>query len=692
MESQTLLRQMLDKLKPMVRFHSTHNLADWSMPKLSAAVFALGFLVFLMTQLYLVVSPITARSVPVEADDAYTYIIKAAQLQECPLQDCQALEDLREQSGPVDDPDLTWQRRRIYGRAFVVYHPLHSVAMVALHAVGLSWESAYNGIQAAGAVLISIGVAGLVYALVGAEAGGITLVLLSLVIFPDQGLDNVVPSNLTLGIALLLWSAILLRGQKLSLWVVVGGITLMLFTHTIGRLYAVISLALYVLNVPFPPNRKQIVYLGAVSVLIGLVAISPNIITRPELSIPLEQPVEGLSWFDGVKANFAQMWDYIRDWAERYGGSIVVGVLSVIGFVAVSPLHRERLVIFGGLIAGLLLASLFYVVPLYPAIAANRVWIPLAIVITCLMGAALAFWIKVAIKWVKQVFSPDKKDGSVRWGLPTPMWILAALILSGVFLARYGYASAKSGIRQHQERVELKNTRYSIALDASQPEYLEALGTDCGTVAYFAEVPFFFYLTHGTLNCGAVYYPSIAGTEDEERLLVDNEDVHYLVNANPIQQLESLQNGGVNLVGTQAIGIAIRSEATFQLNLLIDNPAGAAEIMLLDDENGSQSVISVPANTAGWFQSDELSAETRELVIKVDGRDAPLLLRGIRLGDNVDLDWPWEQGIALVYSGNDGGVEIPFEIDELFPMMSDHELKILEDSGISILVEVMPQR
>lgn len=119
----------------------------------------MGLAVYLILHVgYLQYSVLRQRHLPIEPDDAYSYMLKASQLLECPHQDCPALTDLRAQL-EAPSPDgrpggASWIRGREYFRLAVQYHPLHSLLLLVVHAAGASWDSAYNGVWLAGSVFV----------------------------------------------------------------------------------------------------------------------------------------------------------------------------------------------------------------------------------------------------------------------------------------------------------------------------------------------------------------------------------------------------------------------------------------------------------------------------------------------------------------------------------------------------------
>src|SRR5687768_17485890 len=195
----------------LLRFLSNPKIIRWG----KHFLFTVGILLFTSVQLLMVVLPIRSRTVPVETDDAYTYIVKAAQMQDCFLQNCPALNDLREQlTAPSKNLHISWARYREYVRAFLVYHPLHSLILMGLHSTGFSWEASYNVLEVAGNLTLSLAVIYWLYSLFGAGPAGVALLFLAFTPFPNQGLHYVVPSNLALGIGILTWASLLQRPKR----------------------------------------------------------------------------------------------------------------------------------------------------------------------------------------------------------------------------------------------------------------------------------------------------------------------------------------------------------------------------------------------------------------------------------------------------------------------------------------------
>ncbi len=146
-------------------------------------------------------------------------------------------------------PRITTRRSNAGGRISACWrfiHPLHSALLLLLNRLGLTWEGAYRVLEIAGAVLIHLAIVTWMFALWGPGPAGITLALLAFRTYSHQGFNLIVPSNIALGIAILLW-ALILNKRDVRPWILISGIVALLTMHTMGRLYAAVTLALYFL-------------------------------------------------------------------------------------------------------------------------------------------------------------------------------------------------------------------------------------------------------------------------------------------------------------------------------------------------------------------------------------------------------------------------------------------------------------
>ena len=182
-------------------------------------------------------------------------------------------------------------------RTTLVYHPLYTAAMLSLGTLGLSWEQTYVVISVLGVVLIGSGLCYFLSAVWGRNAAAVGLVFVALSAFKGRELLYIVPSNLSLAIALFLWGAAIkgMRGWPLAM-LAVGA----LLMHPVGRLYcaAVVPMML-LMERTVRPTRSTIVSSIAVLLLVGASAAAPMLIERPLLQFLLNPGRQGRAGSEG---------------------------------------------------------------------------------------------------------------------------------------------------------------------------------------------------------------------------------------------------------------------------------------------------------------------------------------------------------------------------------------------------------
>ena len=662
-------------------------------------VFLLGLLIYLTVQLRLVLIPILTRSVPVEADDAYTYIIKASEMERCFLQDCPALVDLRKQLTIPTSHELTaWLRYREYSRAFVVYHPLHSLLMVGLHKTGLTWEAAYNIITVSGVIFIGLAIGYLLYVLWGPVVAGIALAGLSISLFPGQGLHYIVPSNLSLGIAIFTW-AVIIHKKDGARWIMVAGILAMITMHTTGRLYALIALALFWIltgwRKPWRMPRQSLIAAGLGLLLVALSFGLPLIIARPDLLIrpdpipPDWQPRQGL--LNNITTAVAM----VISWYASLGGLWITGLLGLAGFYFTPRPRLKPVLVLFTLLGAVTIATLFYVLPRYPAEAFGRIWVPFAILLMGLIAQAFAGWVSVLSGWLTKgiqhgmppLFRP-------KWVLSIQGWTLVGLVVLGAAFLRAAFVNIPSGTRVISLTTGIMTEKQDNSLDPAQPALLLSRG--CGRVLYMDEVPMHFYFTRGALECGAVYYPAVEKTADRKLWLSDKKDIRYVVAWNPSVASGRI-TGGSNLALAPGDQLAIYGLAARPLNSLsiyIENPGPGVTLTAIATgpslPGATEIQWQVPAQSSTWLQiADQSTFPVTDLTLTMPATSAPIRINGLRLDPDRKLNWPWDKGVSLVYKPADPSAiptTIAFDSNALAPTLS-RPLHILADNGDTNLAE-----
>jgi hypothetical protein len=657
-------------------------------------LFTAGLLLFTCVQFALVILPIANRTAPVETDDAYAYILKAAEMQNCFLQDCPALNDLREQlTAPAEKPHISWLRYREYLRAFSVYHPLHSLILTGLHITGLSWETSYHFVEIVGSLFLSLGIGYWLYRLFGAGPAGIALLFLAFTPFPNQGLHYVVPSNLALGIGVLTWGSLLKRPAS-SRWIVIGSTLALVTMHPLGRLYALLSVFLFVfLNLKQMKRMDWLV--SGLSILIVVITFTlPLLVTRPELSFPADPPPADWKIWQGYYNNIIEAAAFITSWLNFYGGSLIAILFVFVGLVSLARFEQRASVLgMAVLLAGLLCVSLLQVLPRYPAEAFGRVWIPSAIFLSGVIAYGIWRWAAAVLDWSRQLF----QDGFT--GFTDQRWILSRRGWAGIFLLLFGIVLTRTLVNNVVEgrsafRSVLSNMieSQSSRLAAEQASIL--LRAECKDVLYMFEVPMHVYFTNGAFTCGAIYYPAVAGTPEETYWIEENQNLTYVVTWNPT--IQATVAGGGNPL---ALKTGDRLEfhipehwGSQHVYVYLENRGGEARLEISPlQKQETLGVISIPADWSGW-QVVDITPEELAHGFSLDTAQVSqaIFLRGIKSDSESLLNWPWDQGMVLFYQRSNSespATEISFNTAELVPY-SNWSLSVLDDQGDTVLIKV----
>jgi hypothetical protein len=675
------------------------QLRQWVRHYGARTVFLLGLLLYITLQLRLVLIPILNRSVPVEADDAYTYIIKAAEMESCFLQDCPALVDLRKQLVETTPHEqTTWLRYREYSRAFVVYHPLHSLIMVGLHKTGLTWEAAYNVITITGVIFIGLAIGYLLYVLWGPLVAGIALAGLSINLFPGQGLHYIVPSNLSLGIAIFTWAAIIHKKDG-ARWIMLAGILAMITMHTTGRLYALIALALFWILTggrwPWRMPRQSMIAAGLGLLLVALSFGLPLIISRPDLLVRPDPLPPDWQPRQGLYNNITTAIGMVISWCASLGGWWITGLLVLAGFFFTPRPRLKPVLVLFILLGAVTTATLFYVLPRYPAEAFGRIWVAFAILLMGLIAQAFTGWVAMLSDWLWAVIQHGIPPlFRHKWILSIQGWTLVGLVVLGAAFLSALFVGIPSGARAMALTAGIMTEKQNNSLDPAQPALLLSKG--CGRVVYMDEVPMHFYFSRGALECGAVYYPAVEKTADRKLWLSNKKDARYLVAWNPSVASGRI-TGGNNLALAAGDQLAIDSLAARPLNsisIYVENPGPdvtvTAQATGPSTPGATEIRWQVPAHSSTWLKiAGQNSFPVTGITLTMPADSAPIRINGLRLDPDSKLNWPWDKGVSLVYKPADPSAiptTITFDSNALAPALGP-PLHILADNGDTVLAE-----
>ncbi len=650
----------------------------------------LGF--FVVVEVFVTLGPALHRVLPVEPDDALTYLLRTAQMVECPRQDCVALEDLRVQlSAVMDDPQLAAPVQEAYWHVFLNHVPGYSLTAAVLRTLGLSFFQTYNLLTILGGIVIAVGAAIWARALVGAWAGGIAVVLFALTYFVGHGLIWIVPSNMTLGMAMLAFGLLVERREQRGMipFFLLVLMAAMLSWHSIGRFYAIALLLSYAALVRRPYVRVDWIFLTVGVGLVGASEALPYVIERPLLRMPIVPlPFEGTA-LDAVLANVREMPRIVARSAIAtlgYGGLVAVVVIAAL---TLPRWRRWPFLLFLAGFGGLCATSLLHLSPRIPAEIFARFWVPVALLLSCAFAWVLLSLARVSVPWMEACLAagaagPEKRcDSILREGL-------ALLLLLGMLCGAMLHVIVGAYAIVRAER--MVSARNDFAYFPDSVTMLRESDGSCGRIFYSRKEVMFAHFLDGTMGCRVYWNPSgkrdLAGSGFA--------DVRRVAFFNPVRP----QSG----VGRSRSPVRVSSSTSNApptgSPYLMLRGRGEVEWKLVDAEERTVAVdrIAIEEGPATWRQWDA-SAWQPQLRLILTTREGRVEMGGFRIAgtaavpaDRNSVRWPWGEGVRMKYFPRVPHQDVPaadIAFDAaLWANVSGRSLRVLDDRGFGVIATV----
>ena len=652
--------------------------------------------------------PLFTRALPPEVDDAVGYVLKTREMIDCPRQDCTALEDLSEQLlTPDKGTPADAERARAATRIFPIYHFTYSLVLAGLNYLGMDLWSAHNLVWCIGPLIFAVAFAWLLSAVFGRAPAGVALMLLSLKVFPVTGLHLIQPSTLTMAVAVCVWARIISRKGQAPVALVLGTL-LLVATHPVGRIYAVMAMVLALALAERPRGRAVWWGAGLSLAVVALFSLLPILVDRPRLLHPSLFPAGAnpLAWlFRGALESVVEIVANIIRLREGLFGVLPIFFAAVgLGYLTL-PLERRKplgriLLVY----VVFLLASLFYVSVL-PADAFFRIWIPLVVLLFGLVGQAFcSLW-----AWIRRADA----DNARLW----PVVAMAVLLGWAVQTGLYGAEQTSAQLRHLIERQPL-------AFDQGQIDQLLTKANKDDRVLYTSMIAMPYFLSRGALPYGAVYWhPSFEGDPVAEEWLnrpdlrwavaynplllhpsfagrpeinwwITSPDFHYSPWSRPRRDHPPSWEGKLRVVDFRKIGVVLDAGSSVLLLFAI-NHGPPAKIVVTgkssDKENDNPKTLtaSVPARFSGWLSFDFKGKTFAEFQLDFLPGKAGLEIGGISF-DPDGLNWPWSRKARLILYPRDSGkgaIQASFDLDQLLPQMpKDKRATVVNDVGSTVLV------
>ncbi len=689
-----------------------------------------GLALYTLVQGLLVSIPLWTRSLPPEVDDSLAYLVRTRQMEECFFQDCPALLDLKEQRQiGLDDPKVV-RAHDLSAFPFPIYHPLFSALILGAQVFTGDLITAYKVLWTLSPLFLGIAFACLLAVLWGRSAAGVTLALLAFKIFPDTGLHYFTPSNLAMGVAVLMWARIIARGGDAP-WTLLPGSMALVLIHPIGVIHVLVAMALSIsCSWSFPrARRKAMAASSTVFCILGLAALAASRASEPSLvtihgllqTIPsLDQALGSLvSNIAGVVVGIVRLQDSLL------GPMGILMSAMAAGFLLTRDIQAKAARGFLLVHAPLLSLALFHSHVTSPmGDLFFRIWIPPLVVLFGAVGQAIIRLAMEAKQCAQGCWSDT--EPSLR-PIMNRYWPALVLLMLAGTLAQ----TALQGGEHIVAMIQHMRERQPLAFEPSQPRLLLNHAKTGDRVLHTAIMPMAYYFTQGAMQLGAVFHhpaygetsiasdwlsradirfavvyhpavrhPSLDGLDEKDQCL-SGPDLRFSPLSSPRRFSTILKDGHlhgdeftwieVQPRGNQAPGrlrvLAKASSPTAEMTLSESTPAGAPL---------SQASQTVRLSSPGWAWV-ELDIppllQHQPLRLTLPGGRAELLIGGIVFDDS-PLHWPWEQKTEMTLhakSPETGEVKLDFDPAGLLPKpLTARGVRVLDDRGSSVLLELTP--
>lgn len=232
-----------------------------------------AILFFVLIKTLWAVTPAYLMGSPRLGDDALVYLWASDGSILTPKADTPAVETIRDlASTPAADPSVQFQRDRVGLRITgISASPFYVFGGVLLNS-GLSAAFTFAVMECLTASILAVGAAAFLSAVFSHRSAALALVMLALAILPRQGLHFLIPSVLSLGLALLSLGFILRGPAKWRLVTLALLVGVSVSVHTIGKAYAALLLAAAVLC-PSIEQRKLVLNLKVLAAILSGVGL-----------------------------------------------------------------------------------------------------------------------------------------------------------------------------------------------------------------------------------------------------------------------------------------------------------------------------------------------------------------------------------------------------------------------------------
>lgn len=632
-------------------------------PERDKLFFSISAFIFFLFQIDLVLRPILLRELPVELDDSLVYILKSEQLNECFFQTCTALKSILEQFNELRlSGDYNLANHRQERMFFHVYHPAFSALLSGIKLLGLGWVDSFNYFRILASTFVIFSIVFWCYTFFSYRVSGFILLVGSVLLFPEQGIHLMAPSNFSVGVGFFLFSCVIRFPKKSDIIIFFISILFIPF-HQIFSVIVFMAWLFYFLMRLSDIRARSYVLCGInILISVGYNYIQSHVV-EPSFFIPLPDYLSAnFEFFSYLKTSAVNSLHLSKSWFENILGDLFILLLPLSIFALLQPSVRRRpQVVFTVVCIISYALTLFYINLPAPGLLFQRIFMFVG-----LLGIGLFFQGMLII--MKTRISLFKDSDNYR-------------NLSVLFIAIF---FTISGFPSHNAQVNARIVRHNVSLDEGQVDFLVSSANHGDSVLYtensyftgLNEVSALYYLSHG-----ASIFPS--HLDFIQPLGADVGDYNFVVTWNPLipyfsspYPVVSVQDGflDVRLWGPDA-------PRSVRLNL----DANVSDIVV-EGVYGLRSEVEIPYSLLeNNLVIDFGEADTRgDIGVRVHGSFA---ISGMSIGSSQGTNWPWGESISIKpvsdFPINSGNAE-EFNFSTPFPRFSS--FYSVHDGGYTVLL------
>ena len=306
--------------------------------------------------------------------------------------------------------------------------------------------------------------------------------------------------------------------------------------------------------------------------------------------------------------------------------------------------------------------------------------------------------------------------------------ILPCILLA--VLLGYSLQMISRGAEQIFATLKHETNKQAIRLESSQVELLLDRANPQDQVLYNSVIVMPYYFIHGAMKLGAVYYhsemlqakktvamlesprlrfaalynptvyhPSYEGVM-ENKWWTTSPNFHYSPLDSPRKNYPLSREGILHASDFNWLEIRVRDGVDYpSLKVLIHNPGGAAQLTISGDydikrfQSEEAARVEIPPNWSGWLELTPRKPSTEgRFRIGLPSGEPKFLIAGIKFGEE-KLHWPWKQRAEITFmpkTGSNNPISISFDPRKLLPPpLNQKNIKVLNDDGSSVLVEIL---